>query len=180
MKSSKIRGISLSLVLILTQALPLAAQWSIEGRIGSALPTGELTHTPTPNQTAGFSFAADAMYTFSRNVTAYAGASRQSFNCDGCTSDVVSAGFDGGMKFLFPNSGPATPWVRGGLLLDRSSVDGVDYDWGLGVDSGAGVDWRVSPLVSLVPAIRLDSYSSGPLSLTYVTMDLGLHLHLDQ
>jgi hypothetical protein len=28
-----------------------------------------------------------------------------------------------------------------------------------------------------VPAVRLNSYGSGPLSLTYFTLDLGLHVH---
>lgn len=177
MMKSTISGIAIACCMSLAHALPAAAQWSFEGRIGSAVPTGELAEEPTPNQTAGFSFGADAMYTFTRNVSAYAGATRQSFNCDGCTSDVVSMGFDGGVKFLFPTDGPATPWVRGGLIYNRSSIDAVDYDWGFGVDSGAGIDWRVSNRLSVVPAIRLNSYSSGPISLTYVTMDLGLHIH---
>jgi hypothetical protein len=178
MKRSTIPGLILACSLTLVTALPAAGQWSLEGRVGSAMPAGELTHEPTPNQTAGLSFAADLMYNFGSNVTVYGGASRQAFNCQGCTTDVVSAGFDGGMKFLFSTNGPATPWARGGLVLSRSSIDGVDHDWGFGVDSGIGVDWRLNPRVSAVPALRLNSYSSGPLSLTYVTMDLGLHLHL--
>lgn len=179
MKNWTISGIAAGCLLVLMHATPAAAQWSLEGRIGSAVPTGALAEEPTPNQTAGFSFAADAMYTFTTNLTAYAGATRESFNCDGCTADVVSAGFEGGLKFLFPNNSSATPWVRGGLIYNRSSVDTNDYDWGLGVDSGAGIDWRVSNQLSVVPAVRLNSYSSGPISLTYVTMDLGLHLHMN-
>lgn len=176
-RATMIHGFALACGLSLFSALPATAQWSFEGRVGSALPAGELTHQPTPNQTAGLSFAADVMYTFHPNASAYAGAARQSFNCDGCTADVVSTGFEGGIKYLFGSSGSATPWVRGGLVLNRSSVDGDARDWGLGVDTGAGIDWRVTPRVSLVPALRLNSYNSGPMSLTYVTMDMGLHLH---
>jgi hypothetical protein len=155
----------------------VSAQFSFEGRIGTSLPSGELTNDATYNQTGGFSFAVDGMYTFTTNLTAYAGASRQSFHCDGCPTDVSTAGFDGGLKYLFNSSGSATPWVRAGLLLHKASVEGVDSDWGLGVDSGVGLDWAIRPGIALVPAFRANSYSSGPVSLTYVTLDLGLHIH---
>jgi len=63
-------------------------------------------------------------------------------------------------------------------MWDRASVDGVDGDWGLGANAGVGLDWFVQPSFALVPALRINSYSSGSLSLSYVTVDLGLHLEL--
>ncbi len=162
----------------LAAAKPATAQWSVEGRVGSSLPRGELTDAPGLDQAAGLSFAADAMYGVDEHFTAYAGASRESFHCDACSTDVTSAGLDGGVKYRFGRSGSAIPWARGGLIWHRASVDGVDGDWGLGVDAGVGLDWFVRPSVALVPALRLDSYSSGPLSLSYFTIDLGLHLEL--
>jgi len=152
------------------------AQFSFEGRVGTSLPSGELT-SDTYNQTGGFSFALDGMYTFQPNLSAYAGASRQSFHCDGCATDVSTAGLDAGLKYLFSSSGSATPWVRAGLMLHKASVEGLSADWGLGVDSGIGLDWQVRPNLALVPAFRVNSYSSGPVSLTYMTIDLGLHIH---
>lgn len=113
-------------------AMPSEAtgQLSLEGRIGSSMPTGELTNDPGLNQTAGFSFAVDGMASLSDLMTAYAGVSRHAFNCSDCP------------------------------------------------DAGAGIDWLVSPRLAVVPALRANSYGSGDLSLTYLTVDLGLHLHL--
>lgn len=160
-------------------AMPSEAtgQFSLEGRIGSSMPTGELTDDPGLNQTAGFSFAIDGMASLSNLVTAYAGVSRHGFNCADCPADVSTTGFNGGLKFIL-GSGQALPWVRGGLLLHRASVEGSSNDWGVGVDAGAGIDWLVSPRLAVVPALRANSYGSGDLSLTYVTLDLGLHLHM--
>lgn len=172
---------SIMLALGLAAALVAApsdasAQFSFEGRVGSAIPTGELTNEPGLNQTAGFSFAVDGMVSLNDLTTAYAGVSRQSFNCDGCATDVSTTGFNGGLKFIL-GSGVALPWVRGGLMLHRAQVDADSNDWGVGVDAGAGIDWRVSPAISVVPALRVNSYGSGPVSLTYVTLDMGLHIH---
>jgi hypothetical protein len=153
------------------------AQFSFEGRVGVSYPTGELTEDPGLDQSTGVSFAADAFWLLAPRYAAYAGLSRQSFNCDGCTTDVDTFGFDAGVKFYLASGGFALPWVRGGLMLHSASVEGDSEDWGVGVDTGLGLDWRVSPRLSLVPAIRLHSYGSGPLSLTYFTADLGLQIH---
>lgn len=153
------------------------AQFSFEGRVGLSFPTGELTDAPGLSQEQGFSFAADAFWLFAPRYAAYGGVSRQSFNCDGCTTDVSTTGFDAGVKFYLVPEGFAVPWVRGGLMLHKASVDGEGSDWGVGVDTGLGLDWRVSTQLSLVPAIRLNSYGSGPVSLTYFTADLGLQIH---
>lgn len=174
---------SLSIIMALGLAASLiaapsevSAQFSFEGRVGSSIPTGELTNQPGLNQTAGFSFAVDGMVSLSDLTTAYAGVSRQAFHCDGCTTDVSTTGFNGGLKFIL-GSGVALPWVRGGLMFHRAKVNADSNDWGVGVDAGAGIDWRVSRGISVVPAVRVNSYGSGPVSLTYVTLDMGLHIH---
>jgi hypothetical protein len=179
MKRQHLRLFAGAFVIAASLSIPTAisAQVSFEGRVGATLPTGELTDSPGLDQSAGFSFAFDGMYTFRPSLSAYAGVSRQTFNCSDCPTDVATVGFDGGVKFLFTASGAATPWLRGGLMLHRASVDGVDSDWGVGVDAGAGIDWLVGPRIAIVPAVRLNSYGSGPLSLTYFTLDLGLHVH---
>jgi hypothetical protein len=166
-------GLAATLVATPSEA---SAQLSFEGRVGSAIPTGELTNEPGLDQTAGFSFAVDGMVGLNDLTTVYAGVSRQSFNCDGCSTDVSTTGFNGGLKLIL-GSGVALPWVRGGLMLHRAEIDASSNDWGLGVDAGVGIDWRVSPAISVVPALRVNSYGSGPLSLTYVTLDMGLHIH---
>lgn len=161
---------------LLSAPADASAQFSIEGRVGSSIPTGELTNEPGLNQTAGFSFAVDGMLSLSDLTTAYAGVSRQAFNCDNCPTSVSTTGFNGGLKFIL-GSGVALPWVRGGIMLHQASIEGADGDWGVGVDTGAGIDWMVTPRLGVVPALRVNSYSSGDVSLTYVTIDLGLHLH---
>ncbi len=170
-------GLALALATTLV-AMPseAAAQFSFEGRVGSSIPTGELTDDPGLNQTAGFSFAVDGMLSLSDLTTAYAGVSHQSFNCDGCPADVSSTGLNAGVKLILGDE-PALPWIRGGLMLHRASIEGDSNDWGLGVDAGVGIDWLVTPMISVVPALRLNTYGSGDLSLTYMTVDLGLHVH---
>jgi hypothetical protein len=151
------------------------AQWSVEGRLGSTLPTGEMADDM--NQTAGLSFAADLMYTTSPNFTIYGGVGQHRFNCDNCDADVTSTGLDGGVKLLVGSDGRAMPWVRGGLMLHKPEIDDVDGDWGLGLDSGVGIDWSLNHTFTLVPAVRFNTYSPNDTRLTYFTIDLGGHLH---
>jgi hypothetical protein len=152
-----------------------AAQISIEGRVGGSWPIGELSDDPGLDQSIGIGFGLDVMYRAAPNVALYAGGSRHSFNCDDCPADVTTSGIVGGVKYLFPGGGPTTVWIRGGVMFHRASVDGAAEDWGIGVDSGAGLDIALRRSIALVPAVRLNSYGSGPLSLTYVTLDLGIN-----
>lgn len=168
---------ALTLFMSVTTPSAARAQWSIEGRVGSSIPGAELTDNPGLNQTGGLSLAADVMYTFQPRWSLYAGASREGFHCDACSEDVTSLGIDGGLKYVLGSSGAALPWVRGGLMLHRAAVDGLEQDWGFGVDAGLGVDWVINPRLWVVPALRINAYDSGPISLTYVTIDLGLHIH---
>jgi hypothetical protein len=178
MSNSKRGVFALAIGLLVSLPASATAQWSVEGRVGSAMPSGELTEESGLNQTAGPTFGADATYTFNETFAAYGGLTRQRFNCDGCTRDVSTTGFDGGVKLQFGNDGTATPWVRGGLMLHQPAVDGVSRDWGLGVNSAAGIDWQVDDRISVVPALRLNSYSSGAMSLTYVMIDAGLNVRM--
>jgi hypothetical protein len=152
-----------------------SAQFSIEGRVGASLPIGELSDDPGLNQSFGIAVALDAMYAVAENVSLYAGGSRHSFNCDDCPADVTTSGVVGGVKYLFPGGGPITVWLRGGGMFHRASVDGSAQDWGFGVDSGLGLDIAVRRSMSIVPAVRLNSYGSGAVSLTFVTFDLGIN-----
>jgi opacity protein-like surface antigen len=172
-KKSTILGIT-TLMVVAWAPSRLAAQVSVEGRVGGAWPMGELSDDPGLNQSFGISLALDVMYAVAPNVSLYGGGSRQSFNCDDCPADVTTSGVVAGVKYRFPGSGMNT-WLRGGVMLHRASVDGASQDWGFGVDSGVGVDIAVRPSMSIVPAVRLNSYGSGPLSLTYVTLDLGIN-----
>ena len=157
----------------------LSAQLSLEGRIGAAIPVGDLTDDPGLNQTAGFGLAGAAMYTFHPNLSVYAEASGQWFNCDDCDTDVNNWGIDGGLKYILFESGSAFPWVRAGLAVQQVSVGDGDGEWGVGLDSGIGIDWLLSPNFALVPAVYFDVYqATDDLTVSYVSIDLGVHWHL--
>ncbi len=156
---------------------PAQAQWSIEGRLGATLPTGDLSGTDGLNQTAGLALGADLMYTLSTNFTVYGGVGHHRFTCDGCEADVTTTGLDGGVKLLFGQDNGAMPWVRGGLMLHKPDVDGVSGDWHLGLDSGVGIDWQATPNLVLVPALRFNTYSTDGADLSYFIIDLGAHFH---
>ncbi|MDX1647545.1 MAG: hypothetical protein R3304_10410 [Longimicrobiales bacterium] len=156
-------------------ASPAAAQLSLEGRIGSVIPVGELSDEG--GQTAGLGFAAEAMFSFSDRATAYAGVSRHDFNGEDGAADISSTGFNGGVKFLL-GEGNAIPWVRGGLMIHKPDFGPGEGDWEAGLDTGVGVDWMVRPNIGIVPALRFNTYSSADVSLQFISLDLGLHLHL--
>lgn len=179
MNTIKISTAAVAAVTLLALPSGAAGQWSLEARLGSGIPTGEVTDAPF-SQTAGLGFAAEAMYTTSPRLTLYGGVSRHSFNCDDCFTDVTSTGFQSGVKVNFGQNGRALPWARGGLLLHDLDSGSDTSGWGLGFDTGVGVDWRVSEPLSVVPALRYSSYTVEDLTLSYVTIDLGLHVHLSR
>ena len=165
------------LMLVVSFLIPAAAagQLALEGRLGATMPTGDLSDL---DQTAGLAFAAEIQYTMQRNLTLYGGFGHHRFVCDGCDDPFSSTGLVGGAKLILGASGGALPWIRGGLMVHRPSVNGDAGDWGAGLDSGVGIDWNVAPNIYLVPALRFNTYSSGDIGLTYFTIDLGVHFHL--
>jgi opacity protein-like surface antigen len=170
-------AVAVGCVLAATKAEAQEGRWSVEGRVGSALPTGDLTDGAM-NQTAGMSFGADLMYTLSPNFTIFGGAGHQSFNCEDCATDVSTTGVDGGMKLLLGSSERAMPWMRAGLMVHRPEIGDAEGDWNPGLDSGVGIDWNVTDQFTLVPAVRYNRYAANDnLTLSYVTIDLGGHLH---
>lgn len=154
-----------------------AAQWSVEGRLGAAIPVGDLTDDPGLNQTAGLGAAGALMYTFHPSFTAYGEASAQWFTCDGCDTDANNWGIDGGLKYLLVEQGSASPWIRAGVAVQQVSVGDADGEWGVGLDSGIGIDWLLTDQLALVPAVRFDTYSADDLTVSYFTIDLGAHWH---
>jgi opacity protein-like surface antigen len=150
--------------------------WSVEGRLGSTIPTGDLSDDAL-NQTAGMSFGADLMYTLNPNFTVFGGVGHHRFNCDGCETDVSSTGVDGGLKLLVGADGRAMPWLRAGLLVHQPKIEDAEGDWNAGLDSGVGIDWLVTDEFTLVPALRYNTYGTESVTLSYFTIDLGGHLH---
>ena len=177
MKNTSVTLTLLAAAALLALPSPADAQFSVEARVGSSIPVGDLADDAVLSQTAGLSLAAEGMLNFSDRATAYAGFSRHAFNCDGCDTDVSTTGFNGGIKLILGGSGNALPWIRGGLMVHKPEVGAAEGDWEVGVDTGVGVDWMVRPSLGVVPALRFNSYGSGDATLTFATIDLGLHYH---
>lgn len=176
MKSVHILATTLATTLALgavTHSTAAQERWSVEGRLGATLPTSDLGDT----HTAGLAVGADLMYTLNTNFTVYGGVGHHRFGCDGCEADISTTGLDAGVKLLFGGNEDAMPWVRAGLLFHQPDVEGVEGDWNVGLDSGVGIDWRVSDALTLVPALRYDTYDDDG-TLSWFTIDLGAHLHL--
>jgi hypothetical protein len=163
-------------------AEPIAAQVetsriSLEGRVGVAIPTGDLSDADAG---AGLALGADFMYTFAPTLTGYLGISRHMFSCDGC-DEITAGGFQVGLKFLLARQGGALPWLRGGLLgqtLDTGSTS----DLGLGFEAGAGLDIPVTHRFSVAPALNYRMFSPGgtgfdDFSANWIAITLGGHLH---
>jgi hypothetical protein len=150
------------------------AQWSVEGRVGAAVPLGDLGDDAQLAQTGGLGFGGDVMYTIQDYVSVYGGASHQRYTCDGCPARVISTGLQSGLKLLFDPTAPMVPWARAGLLYHRPDVGGVEGDWHLGLDTGLGVDVRVGPGWFMVPAVRYKTYDADDMSLNDLTIDFGL------
>ena len=157
--------------------LSAAAQVSLEGRLGAAVPIGDLTDGPAA-QTAGIAAAGALYYTFQPNLSFYGEASGVWFNCDGCPDDATSWGFDGGLKYVLAGEGAALPWIRAGLAVQQVSAGDGDGEWGVGLDSGVGIDWALTEQFYLVPAVRFDTYSpTEGFTVSWFTIDLGAHWH---
>jgi hypothetical protein len=168
--------VALVFALMITSPRSASAQWSLEARTGAANPVGDLADAPGP-QDVGLGAAGTLMYTFDPNVTAYGEASGQWFTCDGCDTDVVNWGFDGGLKYLFAEDGRASPWVRAGVALQQAVPEDGQGEWGIGLDSGVGVDVQVTDQLAVVPAVRFDTYDADEMTVSYFTFDLGAHWH---
>jgi opacity protein-like surface antigen len=162
---------------------PASAQlsrWSFEGRAGATVPTGELSDASAQS---GLSAEAEAMYTFAPNASVFAGLGIHNFDCkDEDCDEISSSGFQGGLKYLFAQSGAATPWLRGGVLVQSADVGDADSDTGLGFEAGGGIDLAVNENFSVSPSLRFLRYNanfSGPdLTMSWLSISLGAHLHL--
>jgi opacity protein-like surface antigen len=153
---------------------------SLEGRVGAAIPTGDLSDGDAGT---GLALAAEAMYSFSPILTGYIGVSRDAFSCDDedFCEDLSSSGLQGGLKFLLAREGSLLPWVRLGLIGQSLDLGDEDTDMSLGFEAGGGLDIDVSPRFAVVPGVHYRSYSPdfdpGDLDVRYFVLSLGGHIH---
>ena len=163
-------------------AAPAAAQdspLSIEGRTGVTIPMGDLSDAGAE---PGLIFGVDAFYVVGEVVSVYGGWGYHQFSCDDCIADVTAAGPRAGVKILYPVPGAATPWFRTGLTFNSAEgLADVSSDRAVGFEAGAGIDYALSPRLSVTPAVRYAFFDAdfGAVEPTfsYLTLDLGLHFH---
>jgi hypothetical protein len=172
---------TLGIILGASQASAQRSGVSLEGRLGVALPVGELSDRGAGS---GLSLAGDLMYTFSDALTGYIGLSHDRFSCDNdtfCRNRITSNGFQTGLKFLFRRDGSALPWLRAGLIGQSLDTRRADSGMELGIDGGAGIDFDVTPNFALVPALQLRAYSADLGATTvdtrYFVISLGGYIH---
>lgn len=157
---------------------PAAGQWSVEARVGSAVPLADLGDDAVLAQTGGLTFGADVMYTIQGYVSVYGGASYQRYTCDGCPARVTSTGLQSGLKLVFDPTAEMVPWARAGLLYHHPDVGGDGGDWHLGLDTGVGLDVRIHPSWFLVPAFRYKTYDAEGVRIDDLTIDFGVQVRL--
>lgn len=175
-------------------AAPAVAQeggFSLEGRLGVAVPQGE----DTEGMEAGITTSLKALYQFHPNAGAYLGYGIHRFGTDEdaiCEGDpdcqaadfeasARMSGFGAGLRLGLPMRG-ATPFVQGGAVYQRLTVsvdgDGLDFsvssddEWGFEV--GGGVEVPVSPRLSITPAATYTKVEDAE----YVRLDVGARFRL--
>jgi opacity protein-like surface antigen len=165
-------------------AAPLSAQSrdvSLEGRAGAAIPVGNLSDGGAES---GLMAEGELIFTPALNLSVFAGLGMHAFNCEGDDDECEefsSRGLHGGLKYLFGQSGTATPWLRGGLMLHEAEFGETDSDFSLGFEAGGGIDLALSPQFSLTPALRYHQYEAdfdaSSVDMSWVSLALGAHLH---
>lgn len=166
----------------LLMAAPATAQespFSLEARTGVTFPMGNLSDAGAESDLL---FGLDAYLSVNPMFSLYGGYAYHRFTCDACADDVTASGPRLGLKALLYTPGDALPWVRAGATFNQATglAEGSS-DRTLGVELGAGIDYQVAQRLSIVPALRYETFSTNfagaEESLSYLTLDLGLHLH---
>jgi hypothetical protein len=168
-----------ALWLLVGQEAQAQVGFAVEGRGGVTFPQGDLSDGGAE---AGLSLGAEVQASFHRNVTAYVGIHRNSFNCDdGCTlgDDPRSTGIAAGLKYIFHSPGDILVWGRGGVVADKLESDSGSGDREIGFELGLGGDMPIAPRLYLVPNVGFTRYDAGGgFTASFFTLGIGLHYHI--
>jgi opacity protein-like surface antigen len=184
-------------ILAIGLATPTQAQlspFSIEGRAGVAVPTGDAADALK----TGFSVGANPGHSLLPLLDLYAGYSLQRFGFDDdeefgdVDADATDSGFSLGARIGLPVTGSIAPWLFGGVLLHQVEIEGregnltvsMKSDRSVGFEVGGGVSLPIAPLLSLTPAVRYRRYTADfdfagetwSEDVTYFAIDLGVRL----
>jgi len=179
---------------LLTAPLGAQERVGVDARLGVALPTGAFAEglAPGARLSPGASFTAQVIVPRRLRSALLVGFAQHRLRCTGgaCAGagDLVSTSWNLGMRVRFTPSG-TTPWLRLGLVLDRSEADvfaegslarQASY-LGLGGEVGGGMSVVLRERVTLTPGVRYLALntsfpSSGTVRMRYVVADLGVSL----
>jgi opacity protein-like surface antigen len=149
-------------------ATPLEAQipkLTAEGRIGIAIPAGELAGPPQRDggAGAGSSFGFSFAYAVRGGLYLQAGFSQHRLLCaEGCRDlgDLTSSGYDLALRYLF-DTGAVMPWLRLGAIshgveASTGATEGgkAVSDWTWGIEAGAGLSVRLTDNLRVTPGFR--------------------------
>lgn len=184
---------TLAAALGLAVLVPAAAQaqispFSVEARVGAAIPTGDFAD----GVTTGFGFDANVAYRVMPMLELYGGYSWTRFGFDDDEEfdedvNMDDSGFAVGARVMFAGVPGIDPWVRGGVILHQlktsfseGPVSGsFTTDRAAGFEAAAGVAIPVAPRVALTPAVTFRTYTpkfdgeSFDSSVQYVGLHLG-------
>lgn len=160
---------------------PVSAQSrrvSLEGRLGTTFPTGELSDLGAES---GLLAEGEILYTPSVNFSLFGGIGIHTFNCEEDCDNISTRGLHAGAKYLFGQSRKAMPWVRGALMLHDADAGESTADMGLGYSLGGGIDLAVSEHFTLSPSLRYHQYDadfgSSIVDMSWLSLALGAHYH---
>ncbi|HEV2149786.1 MAG TPA: outer membrane beta-barrel protein [Longimicrobiaceae bacterium] len=151
--------------------------FSVEARTGLAFPTGEFGD----GLALGYGLGASAIFNVTPTLGVYGGYSYTQFDFDddvfGDVDDTFDVqGFDAGARLGLPMAG-LSPYLRGGVVYYKAGDAGNE----LGFQVGAGLDYRLGPVVSFTPEV---SYVTVPVGegrgpdASFVRADVGLRFRL--
>lgn len=173
-----VAGLVAGLLALGTAEAQAQMQISVEPRAGVTFPMGDLSDAGAQ---AGLALGGELMLTFQRNLTAYVGIQRHSFQCDSdCDlgSSLRSSGLGAGLKYVFPSPPDALIWGRGGILAHQLSAGDFSGDRNLGFEVAAGVDMPIAQQWYLTPHLGVLTHDAGnDFRATWVNFGVGLHYH---
>jgi hypothetical protein len=168
--------------------LPSFTPFSFEARAGVAMPTGDLADVAN----TGYTLSGSATYHFIPMVGIYGGYTHSRFEVEGDEEsgyDLVDSGFDLGARLAIPTPLiPIDPWIKGGLVFHKVSIEGDeieeddDSDSEMGFQVGAGLGFGIGP-VSLTPGVsfisyKLDNEDDDDPTLSYWEANIGVRIRL--
>lgn len=148
---------------------------SIEPRAGLSIATGELGD----DLEVGLALTGDVIVQATPRLALYAGYNFNTYALkDTDEADLEIKGFDAGVRFSFAPMSGFTPFLKGGVLLQKAALSGdggsISGDNEVGFQVGGGVEVPISPRFSFTPQASYNKVEDAK----YVNVEAGLRIRL--